>query len=94
MFVVYLLAGSAVFQALESRQVVKEKQRFEDVKYYMKKSYGINDSELNRFINEVKEAVEDGIYEVEYDRWCFMGSLFFTATVITTIGEWVEVLLS
>ena len=76
-----------MFQALESRQVVKERQRFEDVKYYMKTSYGINESELNRFIYEVKEALEEGFYDVEYDRWGFMGSLFFTATVITTIGK-------
>ena len=87
-FVVYLLAGSAVFQALESRQVVRERQRFEDVKYYMKTNYGINESELNRFIYEVKEALEDGMYDVDYDRWGFMGSLFFTATVITTIGRY------
>ena len=87
LFVLYLLAGSAVFQALESRQAVKERQRFENVKYYMKTSYGINDSDLNKFITEVKEALDDGIYEVDYDRWCFMGSLFFTATVITTIGK-------
>ncbi|XP_065071612.1 potassium channel subfamily K member 3-like [Rhopilema esculentum] len=86
LFVVYLLAGSAVFQALESKQVVKERQRFEDVKYYMKTSYGINESELNRFIFEVKEALEEGFYDVDYERWGFMGSLFFTATVITTIG--------
>ena len=87
-FVVYLLAGSAVFQALESKQVVQERQRFEDVKYYMKSNYGINESELQRFIYEVKEALEDGIYDMEYDRWGFMGSLFFTATVITTIGRY------
>ena len=86
-FVVYLLAGSAVFQALESRQVVRERQRFEDVKYHMKSNYGINESELERFIYEVKEALEDGMYDVDYDRWGFMGSLFFTATVITTIGR-------
>lgn len=85
---VYLLAGSAVFQALESKQVVQERQRFEDVKYYMKSNYGINESELQRFIYEVKEALEDGIYDMEYDRWGFMGSLFFTATVITTIGRY------
>ena len=87
-FVVYLLAGSAVFQALESRQVVKERQRFEDVKYHMKSNYGINESELERFIYEVKEALEDGMDDVDYDRWGFMGSLFFTATVITTIGRY------
>ena len=87
-FVVYLLAGSAVFQALESRQVVKERQRFEDVKYHMKSNYGINESELERFIYEVKEALQDGMYDVDYDRWGFMGSLFFTATVITTIGRY------
>ena len=87
LFVVYLLTGSAVFQVLESKYEVKEKQHFEDVRYRIKLTYGINDTELNAFISEVRSAINDGYFDVDYDRWGFMGSMFFTATVITTIGE-------
>ena len=73
---------------------MKERQRFENAKYYMKTNYGINESELNRFIFEVKEALEEGLNDVDYDRWGFVGSLFFTATVITTIGKCVAVIFS
>ena len=86
-FMAYLIAGAAVFKALESGKGLEEKAEFRTAKLKMQITYGINDSVLEKFVGEVKKAVDDGYYDVDFDRWSFFGALFFTATVITTIGK-------
>ena len=51
------------------------------------------DDILHRFQEHVYQAVKDGSWDgqdVEADvRWSFAGSLLYSITVISTIGEWV-----
>lgn len=86
-FTVYLLLGAVVFQQLETKGAAREKNDFKARKMVFQKMYGINDTAFQAFIEEVRRAVDDGYFDVQFDRWSFFGSVFFTATVLTTIGK-------
>ena len=85
-FAVYLITGAAVFRIIESKKGHEEKAAFDKIKFELKTMYGINNTILETFIHEVRIAEADGYWDVDFDRWSFFGSLFFTATVLTTIG--------
>lgn len=86
-FLVYLLIGAVIFKTIESRQGHKEKDEFRIRKRLFQQTHGINDTAFESFVEEVRRAVDDGYFDVEFDRWSFFGSVFFTATVLTTIGR-------
>ena len=86
-FLVYLLLGAVVFKSLESKNGSKEQNDFRIRKRLFQMKYGINDSAFQGFVEEVRQAVDDGYFDVDFDRWSFFGSVFFTATVLTTIGK-------
>ena len=83
------MLGAVVFKALESTNGSKEQNDFRIRKWMFQKRYGINDSAFQEFVEEVRQAVDDGYFDVDFDRWSFFGSIFFTATVLTTIGEFI-----
>lgn len=87
LFFVYLLFGAAVFQTLESGAERKEKDRFDVVQRSMKDKYNISDLDMQNFYVEISKAIDEGYFDVNFDRWSFTGSLFFTGTVVTTIGK-------
>lgn len=86
LFLVYLLFGAAVFQTIESGAEHREIHHFDKVQQRMKEKYNISDDEMHIFFTEISKAIDDGYFDVAYDRWSFAGSLFFTGTVVTTIG--------
>lgn len=94
LFLVYLLFGAAVFQTIESGAEHREIHHFDKVQKNMKEKYNISDEEMSNFFTEISKAIDDGYFDVAYDRWSFAGSLFFTGTVVTTIGEYKFVILS
>lgn len=86
-FFIYLLIGAIIFHYLESDNSLKERQKFIEIKVQMKTQYGINETAFNDFIGKVKDAIDDGYYRFPgFDRWSIFGSLFFAATVVTTVG--------
>lgn len=94
LFLVYLLFGAAVFQTIESGAEHREIHHFDKVQQQMKEKYNISDDEMNNFFTEVSKAIDDGYFDVAYDRWSFAGSLFFTGTVVTTIGKYKRLVFS
>ena len=92
-FTVYLVFGALMFKLIESNQGVKEKHDFQRRKAVFQEMYNINETAFKAFVDEVRRAVDDGYFDVEFERWSFFGSLFFTATVLTTIGKWVPLML-
>lgn len=88
LFFVYLLFGAAVFQTIESGEERREKHHFDIVRQNFKEKYNISEKEMARLFMEISKAVDEGYFDVNYDRWSFAGSLFFTGTVVTTIGEY------
>ena len=87
LFLVYLLFGAAVFQTIESGAEHKEIHHFDKVQQQMREKYNISDAEMNHLFEEISKAIDDGYFDVGYDRWSFAGSLFFSGTVVTTIGK-------
>jgi len=90
LFFVYLLFGAAVFQTIESGEERREKHHFELVRQNLKEKYNISEKEMANLFMEISKAVDEGYFDVNYDRWSFAGSLFFTGTVVTTIGKFVR----
>lgn len=92
LFFVYLLFGAAVFQTIESGEERREQHHFDVVRKNMKEKYNISDADMSGFFKEISKAIDEGYFDVNYDRWSFTGSLFFTGTVVTTIGKLFEYL--
>ncbi|XP_039248659.2 uncharacterized protein LOC120326434 [Styela clava] len=93
-YFVYMIIGAAVFMAME-RPV--EKQRCKDAKQFKEKwlnqtrnNEGFTEETLNKFIKNVTIFSGHGISlqgNVKCPaNWDFQSSLFFTGTIITTIG--------
>jgi len=87
LFFVYLLFGGALFQTIESGAEKKEKLHFDQVRQTITSKYNISEHDMAEFFVEINKAIEEGYFDVEYDRWSFAGSVFFSGTVVTTIGK-------
>ncbi|XP_053604407.1 potassium channel subfamily K member 1-like isoform X1 [Plodia interpunctella] len=90
-YVVYLISGALVFSALEAPlenqirlDVIRAKQEF------MLKHPGVTDDDLELLLNEVVRASNRGVSASRNvsggPNWSFGQSLFFSSTVVTTIG--------
>lgn len=90
--VVYLLIGSAIFTALEApteeaqiRNTVSERERLKDM---IMMRFNVTEEEVTTLFNNFSAACANELLVANTVRiWTYARALFFSATVITTIGE-------
>lgn len=79
----FLLTGAAIFDALESKDELQEKAKLEQTENELKVKYNItpDDFDLLRKTMIKSKPYRSGL------QWKFAGSLYFSLSVITTIGK-------
>ncbi|XP_073527816.1 potassium channel subfamily K member 17 [Phyllobates terribilis] len=87
----YLLLGAAVFWALESEAEQDLTHNFQHEKWELLKNHTCMDNQtLEMFIAFIIQAYKQGSTLLgngsSLETWSFLGSVFFSVTVITTIG--------
>ncbi|GAB6032335.1 hypothetical protein CHUAL_010974 [Chamberlinius hualienensis] len=90
-YVVFLVVASIIFMAIESPVEEQTKiEAFRMKKKFLEDSKCIEDiNDLDHFIADIITAYQNGVVPIENttdSNWSFGQALFFTATVVTTIG--------
>lgn len=86
-YFVYILMGAIIFQALESKNELFERQSMHEERRLFQAKFNISDADMDEFLAKVEDIVDHGFNKNWVERWSLMGSLFFAGTVVTTIGE-------
>ena len=95
LFLVYLLVGAAIFQAIELHHEEKQRNEFKFevfLKNNFTEKYKISNVDMKDFLQKLKKAIELGFdlqtgeYPPRY-QWHFMNAFFFAGNVVTTIGK-------
>lgn len=95
LFLVYLLVGAAIFQAIELHyeKKLRDEFNFEDfLNNNFTVKYNISDVDIKDFLQKLKKAIELGFdlqtgkYPPRF-QWHFMNAFFFAGNVVTTIGK-------
>ena len=75
------------FRFLESQNEVEERQKTELQIKRIRRKFNISKEEMDNFVKILAKASDLGYSRGWVERWSFTGSLFFSGTIITTIGE-------
>ena len=94
LFLVYLLVGAAIFQAIELHYEKKQRNefKFEDIKKNFTDKYNISSVDMTDFLRKLKKAIglgfdlQTGEFPSRF-QWHFMNAFFFAGNVVTTIGK-------
>lgn len=92
LFLVYLLVGAAIFQAIEIQHEKdkREELQFNKVRENFAVRHNISDHDMKEFLGKLKKALELGfdLQTVKFqEQWHFMNAFVFAGNVVTTIGE-------
>ncbi|XP_046851009.1 potassium channel subfamily K member 4-like [Xenia sp. Carnegie-2017] len=85
-FFCYLIFGALVFQALEIENETRERQLLLNSRDDLQRRYNVSNEDLRRFVQLVQAIADQGFSDEWVNRWNFIGALFFSGTVVTTIG--------
>lgn len=84
----YLLCGAAVFSAIERPSEVRARARWNRTLHNFSDAFNISVHQLSSLLREYETAAVAGIRaDALRPRWDFTGAFYFVATVVSTIGE-------
>lgn len=83
----YMVVGAGIFTALELQNENRIKAYYNHMFNSFAKENNLSDTAVVELLSKHKEACLLGVGLDEINRWDFVGSFFFTGTVLTTIGE-------
>lgn len=93
-FLVYLLVGAAIFQAIELPHEKKGRSdlQFDIIQHNFTEKYNISEEDMKCFLQKLKKALKLGfdLQEAKFpplQQWHFMNAFFFAGNVVTTIGK-------
>lgn len=84
LFVVYLVIGAIIFQAIEKETEQTEKARLKQEIFSLQRKYNISDE----IIKSLKELFQSPYATTEIKTWTFGNAFVFAGTVVTTVGEY------
>lgn len=88
----YLLCGAAVFSVIEQSSEVQARAHWNRTLHNFSDAFNISVHELSSFLREYETAAAVGIRaDALRPRWDFTGAFYFVATVVSTIGELLNV---
>lgn len=87
LFFCYLIFGAFVFQALELEHASRERRVLLKSRRELQNKYNVTEEDLKRFVKLIQAIADQGFSDEWVDRWNFIGALFFSGTVVTTIGK-------
>uniref|UniRef100_UPI00358FE8B1 potassium channel subfamily K member 12-like n=1 Tax=Myxine glutinosa TaxID=7769 RepID=UPI00358FE8B1 len=83
----YLLAGAAVFSALEAPEAAESRRRWREQLELFRREHNISHEDLQRFLRHLLRAHAAGEAADGWrPRWDFPGAFYFVSTVVSTIG--------
>uniref|UniRef100_A0A1I8H559 Potassium channel subfamily K member 13 n=1 Tax=Macrostomum lignano TaxID=282301 RepID=A0A1I8H559_9PLAT len=88
LMLVYMLAGAAVFMAIEGPREQAEKAKYFKFAQDFRARYAavLNLSELDDYLSLHADAFTSGYLTDRRPRWDYSGSFYFVGTVVSTIG--------
>ena len=86
-FLLYLVIGMVTFRLLESSNEQQERAKAKEAIERMRERFNISQEQMKEFVSVVTTATQFGYSDAWLERWSYLGSLFFSGTVVTTIGK-------
>ena len=88
---IYLVTGAAVFQILENETEQGEVEDLNYIRRFVMNKYNMSVEDFHTLTGKVENALSHRCQRTEeswcQNRWTYYASLYFTASVVTTIGE-------
>ncbi|KAL9958604.1 hypothetical protein ACROYT_G035643 [Oculina patagonica] len=83
LFSIYVLAGAAIFQAIERQEQIKEIERIQHTRMEILRKYNITQIDAERWS---KTFLSTALGNEDFLEWNFGNSFLFAMVVVTTIG--------
>lgn len=90
LFALYLATGMVVFRLLESENETIERLKAQEDIEIMRRKFNVSVLEMQEFVDIIQRAASYGFLSNWVEKWSYTGSLFFSGTVITTIGKYMQ----